>query len=340
VLSLIVSTLTNPQFLLAVTAAIAVCATVYTLVQPLFEGDKLAARIKSVALEREEIRARERARMASEAKRAKLRSEPKAYMRQIVDRFNLQKALADDKTVARLRMGGFRGQAPLVVFLFARATLPLIMFGLALFYLFAMMERDLSTIMKIGIAIGVAYVGFYAPILYISNVVSKRQLSIRRAWPDALDLLLICVESGMTAEASFRKVSEEIGSQSVALAEELTLTTAELSYLQERRMAYENLGQRTGIEEVRGVMTSLIQAERYGTPLGHSLRVLSQESRDQRMTAAEKKAAALPPKLTVPMILFFLPVLLAVILGPAGIQIAESRIGGITGSAANNANAD
>ena len=170
------------------------------------------------------------------------------------------------------------------------------------------------------------YVGFYAPILYVSNVVTKRQQSIRRAWPDALDLLLICVESGMSAEAAFRKVSEEIGAQSVELAEELTLTTAELSYLPERRQAYENLGARTGLEAVKSVMTSLIQAERYGTPLGHALRVLAQENRDQRMNEAEKKAAALPPKLTVPMILFFLPVLFGVILGPAAIQISHSNI--------------
>jgi tight adherence protein C len=178
---------------------------------------------------------------------------------------------------------------------------------------------------KLLICIVVAYAGFYAPNFYVKNVTSKRQTSIRRAWPDALDLLLICVESGMSAEASFRKVSEEIGAQSVPLAEELTLTTAELSYLQERRQAYENLGARTGLETVRSVMTSLIQAERYGTPLGHSLRVLAQENRDQRMTAAEKKAAALPPKLTVPMILFFLPVLFGVILGPSAIQIFAAQ---------------
>ncbi len=120
---------TNPQFLLATFAALAVAATVYTLAQPIFERDRLAARIKSVALEREEIRARERARLADEKKRAKLRTEPKAYMRRIVDRFNLQKALADDKTLAKLRMAGLRGQAPLVVFLFARVTLPLVFFG-------------------------------------------------------------------------------------------------------------------------------------------------------------------------------------------------------------------
>jgi tight adherence protein C len=323
--NLIYNAITDPNVLIALFSALAVAATVFTVVQPYLERDTLGARIKAVALEREAIRARERARLAAETKRANLRREPKAYMRQIVDRLNLRKMLADEKTTARLRMAGLRGQAPLVVFLFARFTLPLVFFALALFYLFVVMELDQPTIVKVFISIVVAYAGFYAPNLYISNVVSKRQTSIKRAWPDALDLLLICVESGMSAEAAFRKVSEEIGAQSVALAEELTLTTAELSYLPERRQAYENLGTRTGLETVRSVMTSLIQAERYGTPLGHSLRVLAQENRDQRMQAAEKKAAALPPKLTVPMILFFLPVLFAVIIGPAAIQVIAAQ---------------
>jgi tight adherence protein C len=326
-LELIFASLTNTSFLLGAFAAIAVGATVYSVAQPYFEGDKLGARIKAVALEREEIRARERARLANEAKRAKLRSEPKAFMRQFVDRLNLRNLLADENTANRLRMAGLRGQAPLVVFLFARVTLPLLFFGVTLFYLLAVVQIDQAFTMTLLYALAAAAAGFYAPNLYVSNIVSKRQTSIRRAWPDALDLLLICVESGMSAEASFRKVSEEIGAQSVPLAEELTLTTAELSYLQERRQAYENLGARTGLETVKSVMTSLIQAERYGTPLGNSLRVLAQENRDQRMTAAEKKAAALPPKLTVPMIVFFLPVLLAVILGPAAIQVIHARGG-------------
>ena len=324
-LTLLVDTLTDQQFLIATFAAVAVAATVYSLVQPVFERDKLAARIKSVALEREQIRARERARLVEEAKRTSLRNEPKAFMRKLVERFNLKTALADKKTVARLNVAGFRGQAPLVVFLFARATLPIVFFAAALFYIFAVMEWEQSFIIKMSAAIVVAYLGFYAPILYVSNVASKRQKSIRLAWPDGLDYLLICVESGMSPQAAFRKVSEEVGQQSTELAEELMLTTAELSYLEERRQAFENLAKRTGLDTVRSAMTSLIQADRYGTPIGNSLRVVAQENRDQRMIAAEKKAAALPPKLTVPMILFFLPVLFVVILGPAGIQILASQ---------------
>ena len=174
---------------------------------------------------------------------------------------------------------------------------------------------------KIGIAIGAAYFGMLSPNLFLKNKIQRRQLSIKRAFPDALDLLLICIESGMSVEAAFQKVSEEIGTQSIELAEELTLTTAELSYLPDRRQAYENLAQRIGLEGVKSVCLALQQAERYGTALGTTMRVLSQENRDMRMSEAEKKAAALPPKLTVPMILFFLPVLFVVILGPAAIKV-------------------
>jgi tight adherence protein C len=157
--------------------------------------------------------------------------------------------------------------------------------------------------------------------MMLKSKIQKRQLSIKRAFPDTLDLLLICVESGMSVEAAFKKVSEQVGSQSIALAEELTLTTAELSYLPDRRMAYENLAKRTDLDGVKSVCMGLQQAERYGTPLATMLRVMAQENRDLRMSEAEKKAAGLPPKLTVPMIVFFLPVLFVVILGPAAIKV-------------------
>ncbi len=148
-----------------------------------------------------------------------------------------------------------------------------------------------------------------------------------KAFPDALDMLLICVESGMSVEMAFAKVGSEIGTASPELAEELQLTTAELAYLQERRQAYENLAKRTGHDGVKAVVMALIQGERYGTPLGDALRVMAKENRDMRMSEAEKKAAALPAKLTVPMILFFLPVLFLVVLGPAYIKYQEMSAG-------------
>jgi tight adherence protein C len=194
-----------------------------------------------------------------------------------------------------------------------------------LVYLFLVLNINQPPLVKVAAALFAAYFGMHIPYLFLKNKIQNRQKQIRRAFPDALDLLLICVESGMSIEASFRKVSEEIGSQSIALAEELTLTTAELSYLQERRQAYENLAKRTDLEGVKSVCVALQQAERYGTPLGQTLRVMAQENRDMRMSEAEKKAAALPPKLTVPMILFFLPVLFIVILGPAAIRVMEIK---------------
>jgi tight adherence protein C len=192
-------------------------------------------------------------------------------------------------------------------------------------YVFVISHMEKSTPVKIGMCLGAAYLGLQGPMIFLKNAISKRQLSMKRAFPDALDLLLICIESGMSIEVAFRKVSVEIGSQSVALSEEFTLTTAELSYLQDRKVAYENLAKRTGLEGVKSACLALQQSERYGTPLATSLRVMAQENRDMRMNEAEKKAAALPPKLTVPMILFFLPVLFVVILGPTYIKVAAMQ---------------
>src|SRR5690606_26222191 len=230
------------------------------------------------------------------------------------------KMLENEVIREKLRQAGFRGQAPIYTFIFFRFVMPPLLFVVVLVYLYAINSFGLETMARFAVAAAGAFIGFYLPNVFVQNVIARRQESIKKAFPDALDLLLICVESGMSVEAAFAKVAAEVGSQSVELAEELTVTTAELSYLQERRKAYENLGTRTGLPGVKAVVTSLIQAERYGTPLGMALRVMAQENRDMRMAEAEKKAASLPPKLTVPMISFFLPVLFCVILGPAAIK--------------------
>ncbi|MFY9894708.1 MAG: type II secretion system F family protein [Xanthobacteraceae bacterium] len=301
-------------------AAIAAAATVLTLAMPYVATDTLSKRMKAVALEREKIRQRERERLAQGGK-ITLRQSPRAYMKTIVENFNLSKWVGQEQARLMLVQAGYRGQAPYVTYLFFRMVMPITMLILSLFYVFVVLELHQPPLIKIGISIGAAYFGMLSPNLFLKNKIQRRQLSIKRAFPDALDLLLICVESGMSVEAAFRKVSEEIGAQSVPLAEELTLTTAELSYLPNRRQAYENLAQRVGLEGVRSVCLALQQSERYGTPLGATMRVLAQENRDMRMSEAEKRAAALPPKLTVPMILFFLPVLFIVILGPAAIRV-------------------
>jgi tight adherence protein C len=319
--SLLLAKLAEPQVLAALLAAFAAGATVITLALPLVEGSTLNKRMKAVADERERIRARERERMLKGQQKVSLRQEPKAYMKQIVDRFKLSDWLGTETAKQKLVRAGFRGPQAEITFLFFRLIAPIGFLVFSLFYLFVVNDFGQPAIIRVGISIFATFIGIKSPEIFLSNTTSKRQLSIRRAWPDALDLLLICVEAGMSIEQAFRRVSQEVGTQSVALAEELTLTTAELSYLQERRVAYENLAIRTGLESVKAVTTALIQAERYGTPLGTALRVLAQESRDMRMSEAEKKAAALPPKLTVPMILFFLPVLFVVIMTPALIQV-------------------
>jgi len=312
------------RFVTMLLAAIAASMTAYTLILPLFAGESLNKRMKAVANERERIRQRERERL-NKSEKVTLRQTPKQIVSKVVEDFNLTKWLAQESALEKLVMAGYRGHAPYVTFLFARAVTPIVLFLGAVFYVFVLSHMDKSLTIKIGICVGAAYLGLQAPMLFLKNAISKRQLAIRRAFPDALDLLLICIESGMSIETAFRKVSTEIVTQSVALSEEFTLTTAELSYLQDRKVAYENLARRTGVDGVKSVCLALQQSERYGTPLGQSLRVMAQENRDMRMNEAEKKAAALPPKLTVPMILFFLPVLFVVILGPTGIKIAAMQ---------------
>jgi tight adherence protein C len=305
-------------------AAVAAVATVVTLAMPLLATDPLQKRMKSAALEREKIRQRERERLA-QGDKISLRQSPRQYMQAVVTQFNLNKWLGQEEARDMLVQAGYRGQAPYVTFLFFRLVSPAVMVAATSIYVFVMGKVDKPFAIKLGIVLIAAYFGIQLPKILLKNKIQKRQLSIKRAFPDALDLLLICVESGMSIETAFKRVSEEIGTQSVQLAEEFLLTTAELSFLPDRRQAYENLGKRTNLEGVKSVCVALQQAERYGTPLGQTLRTMAQENRDMRMSEAEKKAAGLPPKLTVPMIVFFLPVLFIVILGPAIIKMMALR---------------
>jgi tight adherence protein C len=315
--------LLDPKVIISAVTALAAFATVITLTTPLVERDKLGARLKGVATRREELRAKQRETLANKGK-GQLRTSPKTFMKNTVDRFNLRKMLDSSDLRLKLAQAGLRGQGPMVTFAFFRLIAPPVGFFFALFYLFAARDFGLSPTVRFAAVVAVACVAYFAPDVFISNLISKRKASIQQCFPDALDLLLICVESGMSIEAALNKVASEIGTQSVELAEELALTTAELSYLAERRTALENFGKRTDLEGVKAVTTALIQAERYGTPMGQALRVMAQENRDIRMGAAEKKAAALPAQLTVPMIVFFLPALFVVILGPAIIQVMKA----------------
>jgi tight adherence protein C len=323
-LSLIIEKLHDRDFMIQLLIAIAVGATVITFAMPLLAGDNLGRRMKAVSVERSRIRERERARMAN-GDRISVRQTPKAWMMSIVNGLQLTKHLAQDEARDKLIQAGYRGQVPYIIFLLFRMVVPIVTFLLALVYLFVINDMQQPAIVRVLIACFAAYVGLQLPMLFLKNQIDRRKTSIRRAFPDSLDLMLICVEAGMSIEVAFKRVSQEVGSQSIPLAEELTLTTAELSYLQDRRLAYENLAKRTDLDGVKAVSMALIQAERYGTPLANTLRVMAQENRDMRMSDAEKKAASLPPKLTVPMIVFFLPCLFIVIMGPAVIRLMAAN---------------
>jgi tight adherence protein C len=312
----------DPEMVITLLVAIAAFATIVTLAMPWLQRDKLNSRLKSVSNQREELRRKNREALNKKKEPKKLRSTTSGFMKEVVDKLNLRNMLDSPEIKIKLSQAGFRGQGPVVTFVFFRLLGPFFMFGLVVAYFLLLNDFGLTTGKIFLYSLFGAVLGFYLPNMFIQNIAQRRQASVMVAFPDALDLMLICVESGMSIEAAFNKVANEIGTASVELAEELALTTAELSYLEERRQAYENLAVRTGHPGVKAVCTSLIQAERYGTPVGQSLRVMADENRQMRMQFAEKKAASLPAKLTVPMIVFFLPVLFVVILGPAGIQLS------------------
>ena len=318
-----VALLDNPLNIVSALTAVLCFGTVATIAAPALKGDKLEDRLKSVATRREELRRRSR----QQIKDATLRREDNNALRNIMDRLQVRKLLEDPKIIDKLATAGFRGPKPLTTFYFFRFVTPFVLSLLGLIYFFALHSVNWPPMNRVVACAVLFIIGFYGPNLYVANIAAKRLASIMAVFPDALDLLLICVESGMSIESAIQKVGAEVGSSSIELAEEMSLLSAELSYLPERRQAYEGLARRTNHPGIKSVATAMIQAERYGTPLGGALRVMAKENRDMRIAAAEKKAAELPAKLTVPMILFFLPVIFIVILGPAIIKVQDTMKG-------------
>ncbi len=301
--------------------ALLVVGTIYTIVSPMLEGDKLKKRMNSVSDAREGMR---EARMKSLNAPKGLRTDSKGGVRSLVENLSLEKMLAAADLKDKLAQAGLRGQRPIYMFYFARFALPIIFLIIGLVFFLGLNVANKGFSQNLLITIVLVVLGYYLPGIFLKNKANKRIASISPVFPDALDLLLICVESGMSVELAFGRVSQEMAENSVELAEEFSLTTAELSYLQSRRQAYENLARRNNHPGIKAVSTALVQAERYGTPLGDTLRTMANENRQMRIMAAEKKAAALPAKLTVPMIIFFVPVLFIVILTPAGMRLGEA----------------
>ena len=320
----------DPQTLLSIVVGLLAFATLFSFLGGLSGGVKLETRMKAVAVRRDELK--RRSRQAIAAGQGGLRHVDGGFKQDVVKKLNLMKLLEDPKVVDKMAQAGFRGPKPLNTFYFFRFASPFIFFAIVGLYLFVLNDFGLPLMQRLVMVMAATLFGFYGPNIYVANRIAKRQQSIMQAFPDALDLLLICVEAGMSIESAIVKVSQEIGTSSVELAEELALLSAELSYLPERRMAYEGLAKRTNHAGVKSVATAMVQAEQYGTPLGAALRTMAKENRELRMSAAEKKAAALPAQLTVPMIVFFLPVLFVVILGPAIINIMDTMAKNAGGS--------
>ena len=318
----IVATLTNPDNLFTAFVGVIAFAALVTVAAPMMKTNTLEGRLKSVANRREELRRRSREAMANRGA-SQLRQTDTGVYKNVVERLNLSSLLEDPKVAEKLAQAGYRGPRPISTFYFFRLVAPIGMGLVAVLLLFVLNVYHTTLMIKICICVAATVGGYYAPNVYITNIATKRRESIIQAFPDALDLLLICVESGMSIEAAIQKVAAEIGGSSMELAEELSLLTAELSYLPERRMAYEGLAKRTNHPGIKSVCTAMIQAERYGTPLGTALRTMAKENRELRLAAAEKKAAALPAQLTVPMIIFFLPALFIAILGPSILRVTD-----------------
>lgn len=316
-------TLENAVVLLA---AVGSFITILGIGMSLAQRDQLSSRMKAVAARREELSRQQKAKFQQRS-----RLMPKAHvgaMRSMLEKMKLENLIGSKETRNKLAQAGWRSQGAPVTYAFTRVVTPVVLLILVLVLTAGVKKFDFTFPVKLMVLSVTALIGFYLPGLIVSNAIQKRQQAITRSFPDALDLLVICVEAGLSVEAAFGRVADEIAESSPQLAEEIGLTTAELAFLGDRRQAFENLHDRTGLGATKSLTTALIQAEKYGTPVALALRVLSQENREERMAVAEKKAGALPAQLTVPMILFFLPVLFVVILGPAVIQSLRQFKGG------------
>ena len=288
----------------------------------LIERSPLESRARNIASRRNELKST----LLASKPRARRRAESVGFMKRVVNTLRLLQDQQVSKLRDRLAQAGYRSQDAIIIFVFFKALMPAGL-GIVSFIIFYIVKiGEFQPAINLLIVCASCLFGFLAPDLYVSNTTAKRQQRLAKALPDGLDLLVICAESGLSLDAGLERVAREIGNASPDLAEELQLTSVELGFLPERRHALLNLNRRTNLSAIRGVVNTLVQTEKYGTPLSQSLRVLANEFRDQRLLRAEEKAARLPATLTVPMIVFILPVLFIVLVGPAIISVMDSMI--------------
>jgi tight adherence protein C len=312
----------DPANIIMFLGAIGMFLGVLAIASPFMQRDQLSPRLKAVAERREELRASMQAKKTSSNRPG--RKETINKVNKLLGKLNLMNQIEDRDLRNKLSQAGWRGQGPAVIFVAARLIMPLLLAIVAAILFFGLNLFKLSFAMQCAAVVGGLGLGYYLPNVAVKNAATKRQEAMTLNFPDTLDLLLICIEAGLSLEAALTRVVKETGESAPELAEEMGLLTAELGFLGDRRQALNNFAERVGTSEGRGLVTSLVQSEQYGTPLTVALRVLSDENRAARMSRAEQKAGALPAMLTGPMIVFFLPVVFIVLLGPAIIQIMNT----------------
>ena len=313
-------------------AAVGVFAVLIAIYNALTVRNPMTKRVKALNDRREQLKAGITASTAKRRARLVRKNQTADKMRTVLGRLQVLQEGQIKEVQQKLAQAGIRSKDLAVTVIFGRMVLPILFGGLALFLIYWVdMWPDLTSFKRSAYTMGALLLGYKAPDLFVDNMRSKRTNAIRKGLPDALDLLVICAEAGLTVDSAFSRVSKELGRAYPELGEEFALTSIELGFLTERRQAFENFAYRVDLESVKGVVTTMIQTEKYGTPLASALRVLSAEFRNERMMRAEEKAARLPAIMTVPLILFILPVLFIVILGPAACSLSDAMSGGSFG---------
>lgn len=279
----------------------------------IMKGQASTARMRTIILRRQKL--------GQKSQYLKLTSSSwrEIILTSVAHRLRILQTSQISNVASRLEPAGFRTRNAVIIYLLIKFVAPIftMLLGITLLYTITSHISSLGFV----IIISVIFISFFAPNLFISNTIARRQQKIQQSLPDSLDLLVICAEAGLTLDAALHRVVNELADSAPEIADELAVTSVELSFLPERRIALQNLARRVNLPTVRGVVATLIQAERYGTPLAHSLRVLSAEFREQRMLRAEEKAGRLPAILTIPMIIFILPALFVILIGPALIDV-------------------
>ena len=310
--------------LLAGLAAFAVMLAIYAAVTI---RDPMSKRVKALEARREQLKAG--IVTSSSKKRTSLvrRTDTTDKMKDSLGRLNVLQESQINAIQQKMAHAGYRNKEWAVLIIVARAILPLVI-GLVLGLLIYWIDfwPEWGPMKRLAVFGGSVLLSYKGPEIFLSNKASKRTKEIQKGLPDALDLLVICAEAGLTVDAAFNRVAKELGRAYPELGDEFALTAIELSFLNERKMAFNNFAYRVNLEAVKGVVTTMIQTERYGTPLASALRVLSAEFRNERMMRAEEKAARLPAIMTVPLIVFILPTLFVVILGPAACSISDNLV--------------